>query len=120
MQPTEHIFVYGLLMFPEIVEAITGQRYQMLDAVLADHQRRGLSQSPLDAPVPVLTEAPGRAQQGKLLLDVGPEAVRALDFFEEIDSGHYVKKAVRGTGRRAVVFGILLCDWPGFNTLYFR
>lgn len=95
MQTTEHIFVYGLLMFPEIVEAITGQRYQMLDAVLADHQRRGLSQSPLDAPVPVLTEAPGRAQQGKLLLDVGPDAIKALDFFEEIDSGHYVKKAVR-------------------------
>ncbi len=95
MQQTEHIFVYGLLLFPEVVAAITGEQYQTLDAVLPDHLRRGLSQSPLSAPVPVLTEAPGRSQQGKLLLHVGPAAIRALDFFEEIDSGHYVKKAVR-------------------------
>lgn len=95
MQPTEHIFVYGLLMFPDIVEAITGQHYQMLDAVLADHQRFGLSQSPLEAPVPVLTEMPGRVQTGKLLLNVEPAAIKALDFFEELDSGHYVKKTVR-------------------------
>ncbi len=95
MAPTEHIFVYGLLLFPDIVQAITGQRYQTLDAVLADHQRMGLSQSPLEAPVPVLVDAPGRAQSGKLLLNVGADAIRALDFFEEIDSGHYIKKAVR-------------------------
>jgi hypothetical protein len=95
MPSTEHIFVYGLLMFPEIVEALTGTKYQTLDALLNDHQRRGLSQSPLSAPVPVLTEAPGRVQQGKLLLNVSREAIAILDFFEELDSGHYVKKAVR-------------------------
>lgn len=95
MAATEHIFVYGLLMFPDIVQAITGRQYQMLDAVLADHQRKGLTRQLLSAPVPVLVEAPGHAQQGKLLLNVGAPEIRALDLFEDLDSGHYVKKTVR-------------------------
>ena len=51
-----NVFVYGLLMFPEIVTAITGQQYRALSAVLPHHQRRGLSQSPGTAPLPVLVD----------------------------------------------------------------
>jgi hypothetical protein len=90
-----NVFVYGLLMFPEIVTAITGQQYRTLSAVLPHHQRRGLSQSPGSAPIPVLIDNPEVEQDGLLLLEVDETAMAKLDFFEELDSGLYVKKQVR-------------------------
>lgn len=95
MQSAQHVFVYGLLMFPDIVTALTGRQYQMIDAVLHDHRRYGLSKGPLDAPVPVLVAEQGAHQSGKLLLDVDAQALEILDFFEEIDSGHYIRELVR-------------------------
>ena len=90
-----NVFVYGLLMFPEIVTAITGQQYLALSAVLPHHQRRGLSQSPGTAPLPVLVDNQDFDQDGSLLLEVDATAMAKLDFFEELDSGLYVKKEVR-------------------------
>ncbi len=95
MSDAVNVFVYGLLTFPDIVTAITGQTYQTLPAILPHHQRRGLSQSPASAPIPVLIEAPKFDQEGMLLLAVDAEAMAKLDFFEELDSGLYVKKTVR-------------------------
>ena len=95
MQPDQHIFVYGLLLFPEVVTALTGKSFVMVDATLRDYRRYGLTNSPLDAPVPVLISEAGRSQQGKLLLNVDAGSVAILDAFEEIDDGHYVKQQVR-------------------------
>lgn len=95
MQPTQHIFVYGLLMFPDVVTALTGKSFVMIDATLRDYRRYGLTNSPLDAPVPVLISQTGTSQQGKLLLDVDAASVAILDAFEEIEDGHYVKQQVR-------------------------
>jgi len=95
MQTNQHIFVYGLLMFPEVVHALTAKNFLMVDAGLRDYRRYGLTNSPFDAPVPVLVAEPGGYQQGKLLLDVDPASVALLDLFEEIDAGHYIKQQVR-------------------------
>lgn len=95
MAKTTHIFVYGLLTFPEIVTAITGRHIQMKPAVLTGFRRFGLSQSPTQTPVPVLLPEVGFRQVGQLLLDVDEEAVKKLDFFEDLDSGHYLKTPVR-------------------------
>jgi gamma-glutamylcyclotransferase (GGCT)/AIG2-like uncharacterized protein YtfP len=90
-----HIFVYGLLTFPEIVTAVTGQSFNMVPAVLPGYRRFGLSKSPLETPVPILLEEAGFRQPGQLLLDVDAASVAKLDFFEDLDSGHYVKTRVR-------------------------
>ncbi len=95
MTEPQHIFVYGLLTFPEIVTAITGGQFAMMPAVLPGYRRFGLVRSPLATPVPVLLEAAGYRQSGQLLLDVDAAAVAKLDFFEDLDSGHYVKTTVR-------------------------
>ncbi len=95
MADTAHIFVYGLLTFPEVVTAITGQQFQMIAAELPDHRRYGLSQNPGQTPVPVLLSESGARQSGQLLLDVDATAIAKLDYFEELDSGLYVKKQVR-------------------------
>ena len=95
MAQTTHIFVYGLLTFPEIVTAITGQQIQMKPAVLTGFRRYGLSQSPTQAPVPVLLAEPGYRQRGQLLLNVDEQAVKKLDFFEDLVEGFVTIRCVR-------------------------
>ena len=89
------VFVYGLLMCPEIVHAITGKRYSMHSAALADHKRFGVSQQPGDIALPALTDYPGHLQQGQLLMGVSAAELELLDFFEELDSGLYLRQQVR-------------------------
>lgn len=95
MADRAHIFVYGLLMFPDIVSAITGRQFRMMPAQLADYRRYGLSKNPGQTPVPVLLPAAGASQSGQLLLDVDAESIARLDYFEELDSGLYLKTQVR-------------------------
>ena len=95
MAVSSHIFVYGLLTFPDVVTALTGQQIEMKPAVLPGYRRFGLSKSPLQTAVPVLLPETGYRQLGQVLLDVDPAAIAILDYFEELDSGHYVKTAVR-------------------------
>lgn len=95
MTSGDKVFVYGLLTLPEVVYAITGKHYAMQQASLADHKSYGLSQQPGDTPVPALKYSAGCVQQGQLLLDVLPADLEKLDFFEELDSGLYLREKVR-------------------------
>lgn len=95
MSESRHLFVYGLLTFPDIVQAVTGKQYQTQPALLREHRRYGLSQSPLSAAVPILIEEAAAITEGVLLLDLSAEDFAKLDQFEEIDSGHYLRKTVR-------------------------
>lgn len=93
-EPT-HIFVYGLLTFPEIVTAITGKTFEAVPAALPGYRRYGLAKSPLEMPVPILLAEAGHRQLGQLLFAVDASSVAKLDLFEDLDSGHYVKTMVR-------------------------
>ncbi|WP_127025122.1 gamma-glutamylcyclotransferase family protein [Rheinheimera mangrovi] len=89
------VFVYGLLMLPEVVYAITGKHYVMQQASLSDHKRYGLQQNSADTPIPALAHCPGHLQHGQVLLGVLPDELALLDFFEELDSGLYLRQQVR-------------------------
>ncbi len=93
-EPT-HLFVYGLLTFPDIVSAITGKTFEAAPAVLPGYRRYGLSKSPIDTPVPILLAETGYRQSGQLLFDVDAASMAKLDFFEDLESGHYLKTPVR-------------------------
>jgi gamma-glutamylcyclotransferase (GGCT)/AIG2-like uncharacterized protein YtfP len=95
MSSGDAVFVYGLLTLPEVVYAITGKHYAMQQASLADHKSYGVSQQPGETPIPALTHSPGYVQHGQLLLDVYPAELEKLDFFEELDSGLYLRQKVR-------------------------
>lgn len=106
MSAGDAVFVYGLLTLPEVVHAITGQRYSMRPASLADYKSYGLSQQPGDTPVPALTDCPGHLQHGQVLLDVLAPELDKLDFFEELDSGLYLRQKVRVQSQ-----GVWLDSW---------
>lgn len=95
MSKSHHLFAYGLLTFPDILQAITGKQYQTQPALLREHRRYGLNQSPLSAAVPILLEETNAITEGVLLLDLSDDDLVKLDQFEEIDSGHYQRKSVR-------------------------
>lgn len=95
MTSGDAVFVYGLLTLPEVVYAITGKYYVMQPASLVDHKSYGVSQQPGETPLPALTLCPGHLQYGQVLLNVLPAELEKLDFFEELDSGLYLREKVR-------------------------
>ncbi len=95
MSSGDAVFVYGLLTLPDVVYAITGKHYVMQQASLADHKSYAVAQQPGDTPIPGLTFCAGHQQSGYLLLDVLAAELDKLDFFEELDSGLYIRQKVR-------------------------
>lgn len=74
----QHVFVYGSLLFPEIVEGLTGHKFETLDATLQNYVRRTVKNCDYPAIIP------GKDGQvlGKILLNVDKRSLEVLRFFE--------------------------------------
>ena len=87
------LFVYGILMFPEIVHAITGCHYRMDDAVLPGHARYGLPHDDGQVFAAIAPHA-GSSVPGKLIRQVSCGHLALFDRVEEIDAGYYERRMV--------------------------
>ncbi len=87
------MFVYGMLMYPELVELMTGQYLQGEPATLLDHQRLTLHMEGFSKVAVVVPEAGARVA-GLLLRQVDEQVVSIFDAFEDAGMGLYV----RGSG----------------------
>lgn len=85
------LFVYGLLMFPELLRGLTGQRFAMREAVLPEHVRLTL-RHPGWPPVGAAISASGEQVDGVLLQDVDGDSLALLDCFEDLRAGLYVRR----------------------------
>lgn len=74
-----HVFVYGTLELPEVMEAVTGKRFEREPALLAGF-RRGLLRG---LPYPGIVEDAEAATPGWLVLHVDEAALALLDAFED-------------------------------------
>ena len=83
-----NVFVYGTLMYPEIVQALTEESIGMCDALLPHYARYKIHQPGRDAKGPVIIQQPHSTVEGKVLLDVSPRIVTILDKFELAASGY--------------------------------
>lgn len=72
-----HLFVYGTLTDPERVTALTGKRFERVDATLSGFERIN---SPLG--YPFILPRPGAIVRGILLLNVDPVSLAQLDAYE--------------------------------------
>jgi len=92
----DKLFVYGVLMFPEVLQALLGKKGLLSgSATLPGYQRFGLNKT-LDAgSVPALTAVEGAEQQGLLVQHLTSADLAILDFFEETESGLYRRELVR-------------------------
>lgn len=74
-----NVLAYGSLLFPEVLEALTGSRFESEDLILRHFQRRTLR----GEIYPGLIEHPGGAVDCRLWFDVDAESMEILDRFED-------------------------------------
>lgn len=77
----QHLFVYGSLLFPELVEKLTGKRFNSVPAILQGYRRLAIKECDYPA---IITEAASEVK-GILLLNVDKESMRLLTFYEGRD-----------------------------------
>lgn len=83
-----NLFVYGTLMFPQIMARVTGILTPGVDARLPGYARYTLADRE-PARVPVIVAESGSCVHGKLFSGLDQDIVTALDRFEEVDTGRY-------------------------------
>ena len=93
---TTSVFVYGSLLFDEVVERLTGKLFQAEEASLADHARYAIQQEGRVAKGPAIICEPGRVVKGRLLKDIDPDTLRIFDRFEfgDTDPSRYERVSV--------------------------
>ena len=83
-----HIFAYGTLMYPELLQQLTGRQWQLESAKLTQFSRHilmapGFSQSP------VIVPNPEGEVVGKIMYNVDAATLALLDAYECVDDGVY-------------------------------
>ena len=74
----QHVFVYGTLLFPDILKGLTGNTFEDRDAVLYGFKCLALK----DADYPAIIAHAGSSVQGKVLFNVDERSLEILRFFE--------------------------------------
>ncbi len=78
-----NVFVYGTLLFPEVVEAVTGKNFRTENAVLNDYKKFQIYDGNTPRLYPAITPEEGATVEGKVLFDVDNESMRRLAHFED-------------------------------------
>jgi gamma-glutamylcyclotransferase (GGCT)/AIG2-like uncharacterized protein YtfP len=103
-QPTRHVFAYGTLTEPGLLDTVLGHRHlgERLAARLVGYERINLSAYPYPYVVPRV----GAWVDGVLLMDLSAYDMQALDRYEEVESGVYRRENVEveawGCGPRPI------------------
>jgi gamma-glutamylcyclotransferase (GGCT)/AIG2-like uncharacterized protein YtfP len=87
-------FVYGTLLFDEIVEALTGEVFASRPATLLDYRRCAVQAPGREGEGPAIVADDTATVKGRILLDLDERAVRILDAFE-FESPGYTKVTAR-------------------------
>lgn len=86
-----NVFVYGTLIFPEVVFGLTNKNFKSRTAILTGYQRFKIFDNEISRSYPAITKKPNKTVEGKILFDVDEESLKILDFFEDSD---YIRKEV--------------------------
>ena len=89
-----NVFVYGTLMFKSVAEPIAGLVDAPVDASLAGYCRYTIEDRER-AKVPTIVEEEGGVVVGKIYRNANTLVLDALDNFEDLDSGQYVRRTVQ-------------------------
>lgn len=84
-----NVFVYGTLIFPEVVFGLTNKNFKSRSAILTGYQRFKIFDNEISRSYPAITKKPNKKVEGKILFDVDEESLKILDFFEDSD---YIRK----------------------------
>ncbi len=100
-----NIFVYGTLMFPEVVFALTKKKFVMKDSVLKGYSRFRVNDPKREKKGPAIIEQKDGEVHGKILFDVDEKSIKILDRFE---GASYRKRVVSvivdGKSMEAIIY----------------
>jgi gamma-glutamylcyclotransferase (GGCT)/AIG2-like uncharacterized protein YtfP len=83
-----HVFVYGTLLVPEMMHAVTGKHFELVPATAHDFRRAYLA----GRVYPGIAASSGQDQvEGAIYRNVDPESIRRLDYFE---GDEYVRESL--------------------------
>jgi gamma-glutamylcyclotransferase (GGCT)/AIG2-like uncharacterized protein YtfP len=85
------MFVYGVLMFAELRQALAGRTFDATVATLRGYRRYGVQMETF----PAIVAEHGAVTRGLLLRDVDARAMVLFDAFEDIDDGLFDKQWVQ-------------------------
>ncbi|MEQ8703547.1 MAG: gamma-glutamylcyclotransferase family protein [Phaeodactylibacter sp.] len=94
------LFVYGTLLFPEILATLLNRVPHHIESTLIDHRRFAIHDGPKVRPYPAIFPEPGAVVSGHLLPDLSPRECQILDAYEGADYAKttgQVKKAGQWT-----------------------
>lgn len=74
----QQVFVYGSLLFPEVVEALTGTAFSVKEGFLPDFKRFAV----IGADYPAIVYSKGSFVTGKILQHVDDRSLEILKFYE--------------------------------------
>lgn len=74
----QHVFVYGSLLFSEIVSGLTEKSFETKKAVLKDYKRCAID----GCDYPAIIPEKGREVNGVLLMNVDKQSMDILSFYE--------------------------------------
>jgi gamma-glutamylcyclotransferase (GGCT)/AIG2-like uncharacterized protein YtfP len=74
----QHIFVYGSLLFTEIVTGLTGKSFETKNAVLSDFRRCAVA----GCDYPAIIPEKGRNVKGALLMNIDKKSIDIISFYE--------------------------------------
>ena len=98
----QRLFVYGLLLFPAAVTALTGHRFHSRKAILQGFRRHCLGIAGYRH-IAAIAEDGNAIVQGRVLYGIDRRSLKILDVFEGVDQGLYCREPVSvtsNTGRR--------------------
>lgn len=77
----KNVFVYGTLLFPEILNGLTGSRFQSVEAVLPGYKRHLVK----NGSYPAVVATKNEKVYGKLINDVDQRSLDILRYYEGED-----------------------------------
>lgn len=79
-----HLFVYGTLLFPEIIQALTGNIFRQDHALLSNYKRYSIQNKDTSIrKYPALRKESGATTKWIILYDVDIQSANIIDFFED-------------------------------------
>lgn len=97
----QHLFVYGSLLFPDLVTALTGKQFYSIPATLKGYRRCRVK----DCDYPAIIETPGARVEGKIIENVDDRSMQLLTFFEGDDyTKQLVTVSLQGKKMKATTF----------------
>ena len=83
-----NLFTYGVLMYEELTELLTGKSFTSVPATLRNHQRLALHKEGWPE-IAVVVEKEYISVKGNVLMGVDRESLQIIDDFEEVESDLY-------------------------------